>query len=70
MSGKLIVIEGLDGSGKATQAAALVKALERRGKPVRKVSFPDYGSNSSALVKMYLRGEFGSRPTSIPIPSM
>ena len=65
MSGKLIVIEGLDGSGKATQAEALVQALSERGERVRKVSFPDYASDSSALVKMYLRGEFGSRPDDV-----
>ncbi|MBQ2062263.1 MAG: deoxynucleoside kinase [Oscillospiraceae bacterium] len=65
MSGKLIVIEGLDGSGKATQAEALVRALEEQGKRVRKVSFPDYGSDSSALVKMYLRGAFGSKPDDV-----
>ena len=62
MSGRLIVIEGLDGSGKATQAGLLAQRLQREGKPVRKVSFPDYDSGSSALVKMYLAGEFGSDP--------
>ena len=60
--GKLIVIEGLDGSGKATQAKALYQALADRGEMVRAVSFPDYGSDSSALVKMYLRGDLGSEP--------
>lgn len=62
MSGKLIVIEGLDGSGKATQAGLLAGWLEQAGEKVRKVSFPDYESDSSALVKMYLAGEFGSDP--------
>ena len=60
--GKLIVIEGLDGSGKATQAKGLYEALAARGDRVRAVSFPDYESESSALVKMYLRGDFGSQP--------
>lgn len=60
--GKLIVIEGVDGSGKATQTKLLFEALEKKGLAVRKVSFPDYESGSSALVKMYLRGDFGSRP--------
>ncbi len=60
--GKLIVIEGLDGSGKATQAKLLFQALAEKGLAVRKVSFPDYESDSSALVKMYLRGDFGSQP--------
>jgi len=62
---KLIVIEGLDGSGKATQAKLLTKSLLARGIPTRKVSFPDYDSDSSALVKMYLRGDFGSHPDDV-----
>ena len=60
--GKLIVIEGLDGSGKATQAKLLYEALRDRGERVMKVSFPDYESDSSALVRMYLAGQFGSQP--------
>ncbi|MBQ3588547.1 MAG: deoxynucleoside kinase [Oscillospiraceae bacterium] len=60
--GKLIVIEGLDGSGKGTQAKILAETLEKQGEKVKKVSFPVYESNSSALVKMYLAGEFGTRP--------
>lgn len=60
--GKVIVIEGLDGSGKATQTARLYELLSARGVQVRRVSFPDYDSPSSALVKMYLNGEFGSDP--------
>ena len=60
--GTLIVIEGLDGSGKATQAKLLFESLRQQGKDVRQVSFPDYDSDSSALVKMYLAGEFGSDP--------
>lgn len=63
--GKLIVIEGLDGSGKGTQAAELAKNLAFRGAPVRKVSFPDYASDSSALVKMYLSGQFGKNPQDV-----
>lgn len=60
----LIVIEGLDGCGKSTQLPLLERELARRG-PVRTVSFPDYGSPSSALVKMYLGGEFGGSPESV-----
>ena len=60
--GTLIVIEGLDGSGKGTQAAELVKNLSARGQRVRKISFPNYASDSSALVKMYLGGQFGKEP--------
>lgn len=62
MKGKLIVIEGLDGSGKATQAKLLALALEENGERVKKITFPDYESDSSALVRMYLHGEFGSKP--------
>lgn len=58
----LIVLEGLDGSGKATQAALLYEVLKKRLGQVRKVDFPDYGSPSSALVKMYLNGDFGKDP--------
>lgn len=65
MNGKLIVIEGLDGSGKATQAQKLFEKLKDQGKQVIKVSFPNYNSNSSALVKMYLNGEFGSDPNQV-----
>ena len=63
--GKLIVIEGLDGSGKGTQAEELVKNLAARGEPVRKISFPNYASDSSALVKMYLGGQFGTDPKDV-----
>lgn len=62
MAGKFIVIEGLDGSGKATQTEILRKTLEQRGERVRKLTFPDYDNPSSTLVQMYLKGEFGSSP--------
>lgn len=60
--GRLIVIEGLDGSGKQTQAGLLRASLIERGADLRSVSFPRYGSASSALVRMYLGGRFGSDP--------
>lgn len=60
MSGKLIVIEGLDGSGKSTQTPLLEAALRERGVFPRVISFPDYGDPSSTLVRMYLAGEFGT----------
>lgn len=63
--GKLIAIEGLDGSGKATQAKLLAGYLATQGLAVREVSFPDYGSDSSALVKMYLAGQFGQHPDDV-----
>ncbi len=65
MSGKLIVIEGLDGSGKATQSEKLFNQFKEAGNKVMKVSFPDYDSDSSALVKMYLAGQFGTDPDSV-----
>lgn len=65
MKGKLIVLEGLDGSGKATQAQLLHEALCAQGLAVRKVTFPDYQHPSSTLVKQYLAGEFGSRPEDV-----
>lgn len=65
MAGKLIVIEGTDGSGKATQTELLYQALLKDGAHVCKTSFPNYDSPSSALVKMYLGGEFGNRPEDV-----
>ena len=63
--GKLIVIEGLDGSGKATQAKLLAKHLTVEGHLVREITFPDYASDSSALIKMYLAGQFGQHPDDV-----
>ena len=60
MKGKLIVIEGLDGSGKATQTQYLYERCRQAKKNVAKVSFPNYEDNSSALVKMYLNGQMGN----------
>lgn len=65
MSGKLIAVEGLDGSGKATQTALLCTALSDRGVKLRRVSFPDYAQPSSVLAKMYLDGEFGCDPGAV-----
>ena len=63
--GKLIVIEGLDGCGKSTQLELLPQNLLKNGIESKSVSFPDYDSNSSALVKMYLGGEFGKKPSDV-----
>ena len=57
--GALIVLEGLDGSGKATQTGLLYDALCAAGVSGRQITFPNYASQSSALVKMYLAGAFG-----------
>lgn len=58
--GKLIVIDGTDGSGKETQMKILENNLKERNIEFKKVSFPNYASPSSSLVKMYLSGEFGN----------
>ena len=65
MKGKLIVLEGIDGSGKETQSNLLEKKLKEKGRKVMHISFPDYESPSSALVKMYLKGDFGRNPEDV-----
>lgn len=65
MSGKLIVIEGLDGSGKSTQIDILAKMFDERKLEYKKIKLPNYGGSSSALVKMYLAGEFGKKPEDV-----
>lgn len=57
---KIIVIDGLDGSGKATQAERLYNNLKSEGRNVHKVSFPNYDDESSTAVKVYLSGKLGS----------
>lgn len=59
--GKLIVIEGSDGSGKATQTKKLYERLLDLDVKVMRISFPNYESESSALIRMYLRGDFGGK---------
>ena len=56
---KLIIIEGLDGSGKSTQTELLMNYFEEQGITYKKIKLPDYDSPSSTLVNMYLGGEFG-----------
>ena len=65
MSGKLIVFEGTDGSGKSTQFAKLCERLEQEGTPFRRLIFPQYKEPSSALLRMYLNGEFGTHPDDV-----
>ena len=62
---KLIVIEGVDSSGKATQSKLLFDTLSEKGLDVSAVEFPNYSSDSSAVVKMYLGGSFGTDPDSV-----
>ncbi len=65
MTGKLIIIEAGDGCGKKTQAGKLYERLKNEGFTVRKVQFPNYASDSSALIKMYLDGKFGTDPGTV-----
>ena len=63
--GKIITIEGLDGSGKATQTKLLEQKIASMGINAKYVSFPDYDQPSSTLVKMYLNSEFGEKPSDV-----
>lgn len=63
--GKLIVIEGTDGSGKSTQFRLLTQRLEREQRAFQKIVFPQYSQPSSALIRMYLGGEFGADPAAV-----
>lgn len=60
--GKLIVLEGIDGSGKSAQYRRLCARMEKDGIEYNHIVFPRYDKESSALIRMYLGGEFGSRP--------
>ena len=62
MSGKLIVFEGTDGSGKATQAKMMAKRLEREGVKFRVIDFPRYGNPFAEPARLYLQGVLGSKP--------
>ena len=63
--GKLIVLEGTDGSGKSTQFRRLTERLTAEGKTFQKLVFPQYSEPSSALIRMYLGGEFGGSPADV-----
>lgn len=63
--GKLIVIEGTDGSGKSTQFELLAARLEREGRTFHRLRFPRYDQPSSALIRMYLGGDFGTDPEAV-----
>lgn len=64
-NGKLIVLEGIDGSGKSAQYRRLCIRLEEEGIPFHSVVFPRYDQDSSALIRMYLNGEFGQHPSDV-----
>lgn len=63
--GILIAIDGVDASGKQTQTELLKKRLEADGVSLKCVSFPAYDNDSSVLVKMYLNGKFGNKPSDV-----
>lgn len=63
--GKLIVFEGTDGSGKSTQFSLLTKRLRNEGTGFETIVFPQYSEQSSALIRMYLGGEFGQSPSDV-----
>lgn len=65
MNKNLFIIEGIDGSGKTTQMELLEQKLLGAGIPYKRVKFPNYGDDSSALVKMYLEGQFGTDPMDV-----
>ena len=63
--GKLIVFEGIDGSGKSSQYSRLCARMENDGIDYNHIVFPRYDKESSALIRMYLGGEFGAHPSDV-----
>ena len=63
--GKLIVIEGTDGSGKSTQFRLLSDHLKKDNVEFKHLVFPRYSEESSALIRMYLGGAFGDKPSDV-----
>lgn len=62
MSGKLIVFEGTDGSGKATQVKRLCRYLKSEGIAYREIDFPRYGNPFAEPARLYLKGKLGTKP--------
>ena len=67
MQNRLLVIEGLDGSGKSTQVSLLKAKLESDGTPVRQIKLPDYDDPSSTLEKKYIGAEIGKNPEDVNV---
>lgn len=61
--GRFIVLDGLDGSGKGTQAERLRDRLAAEGRQVKLISFPNYGTPGAVAVEYYLSGALGSDPS-------
>ena len=65
MRGKLVVFEGTDGAGKATQARLLARRLEEEGIPFREIDFSRYGNPFAEPARLYLQGQLGGRPEDV-----
>jgi len=63
--GKLIVLEGIDGSGKSSQYRRICARMENDGIDYNHIVFPRYDQDSSMLIRMYLRGDFGEKPSDV-----
>ena len=63
--GKLIVLEGIDGSGKSAQYRRLCARFDEMGMAYHHIVFPRYDQESSALIRMYLNGAFGAHPSDV-----
>lgn len=63
--GRLIVLEGIDGSGKSSQYRRICARMEKDGIDYNHIVFPRYDKESSALIRMYLSGQFGTHPDDV-----
>ena len=63
--GRLIVLEGIDGSGKSSQYRRICARMEKDGIDYNHIVFPRYDKDSSALIRMYLSGQFGTHPDDV-----